>query len=55
MVDSVELETRIMLNSMVVSNPAGGLTYLSMVCRELKLFICGVEFLCNDLGFRGMG
>ena len=45
------------MDPLVVSNPIGGSAHLSMICRDLRVFILGVEFECNAfvLGFMGCG
>ena len=43
------------MDPIVVSNPIGGSTHLSMVCRDLRVSILGIGLECNALvlGFTG--
>ena len=45
------------MDPVVVSNPIGGTAHLSMLCRDLRIYVYGVEFECNAyvLGFTGYG
>ena len=56
-VECLQLDISLVVDPIVVSNPIGGSTHLSMVCRSLKFFILGVEFDCDAyvLGFLGYG
>ena len=57
LVETLHLDTSIFTDPLVVSNPIGGSTHLSMDCRDLRLSILGVGFECNAfvLGFMGYG
>ena len=51
--DFLHSDICLVVDPIVVSNPIGETTYLSMICRGLKVFILGVEFDCDAyvLGF----
>ena len=55
--ESLHLDTSIVEDPLVVSNPIGGSAYLSMVCLDLKISILSVGFRYNAfvLGFTGYG
>ena len=57
LVETLHLNTSLVVDPIVVSNPIGGSAHLSMVCRDLRLSILGVGFECNAfvLGFMGYG
>ena len=57
LVETLHLDTSLIVDPIVVSNPIGGSAHLSMVCRDLTLSILGVGFECNAfvLGFMGYG
>ena len=57
MVESLHLNTGMVVDLVVVSNPIGGSAHLSMICRGLKISMLGVEFECDTyvLGFMGYG
>ena len=57
LVDRLHLDLSLVVDPIVVSNPIGGSTHLTMVCRGLRLYIMGVEFDCDAfvLGFSGYG
>ena len=44
LVESLHLDTSLVDDPVVVSNPIGGSTYLSMICLGLKILILSVEF-----------
>ena len=44
LVESLHLDTSSVDDPLVVSNPIGGSTYLSMICLGLKISILSVEF-----------
>ena len=39
LVDIMHLNTSLVMDPIVVSNPIGGLAYLSMICRDLRVSI----------------
>ena len=55
LVETLHLNTSLVTDPLVVSNPIGGSAHLSMICRDLRVFILGVGFECNAfvLGFMG--
>ena len=57
LVESLHLDTSMVEDPFVVSNPIGGSAYWSMVCLGLKISILSVEYSCNAfvLGFSGYG
>ena len=57
LVETLHPDTSLVTDPLVVSNPIGGSAHLSMICRDLRVFILGVEFECNAfvLGFMGYG
>ena len=57
LVETLRLDTSLVVDPIVVSNPISGSAHLSMVCRDLRLSILGVGFECNAfvLGFMGYG
>ena len=57
LVESLHLDTSLVDDPLVVSNPIGGSTYLSMICLGLKISILSIEFRCDAfvLGFTGYG
>ena len=57
LVETLHLDTILVVDLIVISNPIGGSAHLSMVCRDLRLSILGVGFECNAfvLGFMGYG
>ena len=57
LVESLHLDTSIIEDPLVVSNPIAGSNYLSMICLDLEISILSVGFRCNAyvLGFMGYG
>ena len=57
LVELLHLNTSLVEDPLVVSNPIGGSAYLSMMCLDLKISILSVEFRCDAfvLGFTGYG
>ena len=57
MVESLHLSTSMVLDLIVVSNPIGGTTHLSMICRSLRISMLGVEFESDEymVGFKVCG
>ena len=57
LVESLDLNTSLLEDPLVVSNPIGGSAHLSMMCLDLKISILSVEFRCDAyvLGFTGYG
>ena len=57
LVETLHLNTSLVTNPIVVSNPIGGSAHLSMICRDLRVSILGVGLECNAfvLGFTGYG
>ena len=55
MVSCLHLEPDLVHDPLVVSNPIGGSTTLSMICRGLRISICGLSFSMDAfvLGFSG--
>ena len=55
LVEKLHLDISLLYEPVVVSNPVGGSAHLSMLCKNLKLLILGVEFDCEAfvLGFSG--
>ena len=45
--DKLDLRPEITHENVSVTNPVGGLVHLSMMCRNLKLVMKGVELPCN--------
>ena len=44
LVETLHLNTSLVVDPIVVSNPIGGSAHLSMVSRDLRLSILGVDF-----------
>ena len=57
LVDRLELEPEIVNKLLAVTNPIGGSTSLSMICRNVVLSSHGCMFVCDCfvLGFTGFG
>ena len=57
LVEKLHLNTSLVMDPIVASNPVGGLAHLSMVCQVLRVSILSVGFECNALipGFTGYG
>ena len=57
LVETLHLNTSIIQDPLVVSNPIGGSAYLSMICLDLEIYILSVGFRCDAyvLGFTGYG
>ena len=57
LVESLHFNTSLVEDPLVVSNPIGGSTDLSMMCLDLKISILSIEFRCDAyvLGFTGYG
>ena len=55
LVETLHLNTSLVKDPILVSNPVGGSAHPSMVCRDLRVSILGVGFECNAfvLGFTG--
>ena len=55
LVGILHLNTSLVKDPILVSNPVGGSTHPSMVCRDLRVSILGVGFECSAfiLGFTG--
>ena len=47
LVDTLDLKPDIVHESVLVSNPVGGSTHLSMICHNLSLVFRGVVFSCD--------
>ena len=54
-VETLHLNTNLVMDPIVVSNPVGGSAHLLVNCRDLRMSILGVGFECNAivLGFTG--
>ena len=57
LVETLHLNTSLVTDPIVVSNPIDGSAHLSIICRDLRVSILSVEFECNAfvLGFTGYG
>ena len=55
LVETLHLNTSLVMDPIVVSNLIGGSAHLSMIFQDLRVFILGIGFECNAyvLGFMG--
>ena len=53
---TLHLNTSLVMDPIVVSNPIDGSAHLLFICRDLRVSILSVEFECNAfvLGFTGL-
>ena len=56
LVDQLHLDISLIVDPILVSNPVGGSTHLTMIYRDVRINILSVEFKCDAyvLGFLDM-